>query len=474
MNRKPILILLLALLFSTLFYEQLLGLNLALFGVALSFSAVYKNRSLLKNKGWMMSNLATLIASVGMIYYGNTLSTMAVLVGILVTSGISKSHYTTVFTAYLQGFASLFVAPFKHYKSLENWVVNQEIKPTKWRQVKLSALIGVIVLVFLLLYRSANPIFEAWTNKIQFDFISIPWLIFTVFGAWLAIALLYPISLSLLRGFDEKSRLSLKDTNVNEVDFLGYSFRLSDELFLAKWTLITLNLLLFVVNLGDLNFTFNGHQLPENVTFASYLHRGVGTLIFSIVLSIAIVLVFFRGNLNFSKQSKTLKTLAFIWIIQNLLLLLAVVVKNHLYIDFYGLTYKRIGVYVYTFLTCVGLISTVIKLLQNRNNAYLFFFNGWSFFLTLTLATLVNWDGLIIRNNKSFKADIDIYYLLSLSDNSIPELKKLTPLIKNEEDKRIFEHRLNVKIYQFLENEENRTWKSWCYKPVETKKLLGE
>jgi hypothetical protein len=474
MNRKPILILVLALLFSTLFYEQLFGLNLFLFGVALSFSAVYDNRDLLRNKGWVMSNMATLIASMGLIYYGNALSIIAVMVGILVTSGLSKSHYSTVFTAYLRGFSSLFAAPFKKYNALKAWVVSQEIKPTKWRKVLLSAVIGVVVLVFLLLYRSANPIFEAWTNQINFGFIEFPWLIFTVFGAWLAFALLYPISLSLLGEFDEKSRLIISETSVTEVNFMGYNVRMSDELFLAKWTLLTLNLLLFVVNLGDLNFIFNGHQLPDNVNFASYLHRGVGTLIFSIILSIAIVLVFFRGNLNFCQHSKTLKTLALIWIVQNLILLVAVVVKNHLYIGYYGLTYKRIGVYTYTFLTCLGLISTIIKLIRNRNNGYLFFFNGWSFFFTLSFATLINWDAVIIQNNKNFKAEIDIYYLLSLSDNSIPELQKLTSFIKNEDDKMTFEHRLNQKTIDFLEYEERRTWQSWCYKRIQTRKILEE
>ena len=472
MKTKPISILLLALGFSTLFYNQNLGLNLSIFSILIAAFSAYNRPEILKNKTWISALIASQLANLSLIYYGNTLSIIAVTLSTLILAGISLNKQTSVFTALLQGGSSLLVAPFKHYSKIELWIINQEKKPAKWRKLFLTIIVGGILTVFLLLYRSSNPIFEAWTNKINLNFISFPWLMFTFWGAWISYALIQPITHQYFGQFDNKARQKIKKTEENDVSILEYKINLSDEIFLAKWTLITLNIMLLVVNIGDLNFVFNGHQLPENVSFASYLHRGVGTLIFTIVLSIALILVFFRGNLNFQENNKVLKSLALIWIFQNMVLLFAVLVKNHLYIESYGLTYKRIGVYTYTFLTALGLISTILKIVQNRENSYIFLFNGWSFFLTLMVATLINWDNMIIQNNKKFDAEIDIFYLLSLSDNSIPELQKITPLIIDSYSQTIFKRRLNNKINQFKAREIESSWQSWCYKRKQTLKEI--
>ena len=171
--------------------------------------------------------------------------------------------------------------------------------------------------------------------------------------------------------------------------------------------------------------------------------------------------------MNFFTNNKFVKVLAYIWLIQNLILLVSVGAKNAMYIDLYGLTHKRIGVYVYTFLTFIGLISTILK-----KNLFLFRMNGWSFFLVLIFSSLINWDQLIVNNNQSLKGEIDLYYMLALSDATIPSLIKMEENIKSEGKKRFFHKRLIRKIKVFQSNQAEKTWKSWTYLDSEVEKKL--
>ena len=84
------------------------------------------------------------------------------------------------------------------------------------------------------------------------------------------------------------------------------------------------------------------------------VHSGINTLIASILIAIAIILYFFRRNLNFYSENRILKHLTFIWIALNIMLIVLIAIKNQNYITSFGLTYKRIGVHIY--------ISTVLAI----------------------------------------------------------------------------------------------------------------
>ncbi len=99
-------------------------------------------------------------------------------------------------------------------------------------------------------------------------------------------------------------------------------------------------------------------ELPEEVTYTEFVHQGVNVLIISVVLAIAMVMYFFRGNLNFLSNSQRLTYAAYVWIVQNAVLMVATAVKNTEYIERFGLTHKRIGVYVYLLLTLIGACTT--------------------------------------------------------------------------------------------------------------------
>ena len=144
-------------------------------------------------------------------------------------------------------------------------------------------------------------------------------------------------------------------------------------------------------------------------------------------MAIIIILYFFRGNLNFYRGNKNLKTIAYIWIFLNMLLVINTVIKDSQYIYYFGFTYKRIGVLMYLLLTIIGLITTVIKVKDIKNFWYLFRINTVTAFTILVVSCTINWDSYITIYNLNYAQSVDFKYLINLSDNN-------TFILKNYKD----------------------------------------
>src|SRR5690606_9210762 len=62
---------------------------------------------------------------------------------------------------------------------------------------------------------------------------------------------------------------------------------------------VLLNLLILSVNITDLVFLWGGAELPEGVSYSQMVHQGVGSLIFSIILAVSVILFVFNGKAKF-------------------------------------------------------------------------------------------------------------------------------------------------------------------------------
>jgi hypothetical protein len=219
------------------------------------------------------------------------------------------------------------------------------------------------------------------------------------------------------------------------------------------------------------------------------VHQGTGTVIVSIVIAISIILFYFRGTLNFSEQSKTIKVLAYLWIAQNVFMLISTGFRNDLYIAEYGLTYKRIGVYIYLLLASIGLVTTFIKILKLKSNHFLFRSNGWLFYGVLIIACFVNWDVMITWYNIQLPKQIEKTYLVKLSDKTLPQLFALEsyPSLTKKEfvneayvsgidainygdevPPSSYEQELSRKLFHFMHRSKNGSWQSWYYEQYNT------
>ncbi len=183
---------------------------------------------------------------------------------------------------------------------------------------------------------------------------------------------------------------------------------------------------------------------------------------FSIVIAIVLILYFFRGNLNFFEHNKKIKVLTYLWIGLNVLLIAFTTYKNYGYVEALGLTYKRIGVFVYLLLTLTGLFTTFIKLANLKSFAYLARTNFATLFFLLTVSAAVPWNRLVTGYNLTNIVQPDLDYLIGLPDDNSVQLYSYVqtkPDKLSEENKK----RIGEKYDRFSKKQAEKTWQEYSF-----------
>ena len=166
--------------------------------------------------------------------------------------------------------------------------------------------------------------------------------------------------------------------------------------------------------------TYNYEQFFEvvkKINLSSDTHERVTAVIFSIIMAVGVILFYFKGGFNFDKKAKNLKKLAKIWIFLNGVLILSTIIKNSEYVSFFGLTYKRLGVYAFLILSIIGLVISFVKITKQKTNAFLFNQMIWYFYVTILLCSFVNWGNLITNYNIAVNKGVESTFLSGLNFN---------------------------------------------------------
>lgn len=474
---KKILLFLSLLAYCFLFYKQSIGINVLLFSMVIVGGIALLDRQVLKSKNWLLVAGSALLTGVSAMLYGNFLSLLGNVTALILLANLTLNPQSTLIFTFFQGSLSFLTLP---YFGLERIFDPKKNKPEVEKQVEsepynfasfLKYFIPLLILVvFFFIYRASNPVFDTFIENLNFDFISWSFVWFACLGFVLLYGFYYQEPFPSIFQKDKKALNTLGfELNPNEQGMFG---ELKKEMSAARMTFGMLNLLLMLVVVLDLNFIWSG-KLNAPMDYSKYVHQGINSSIFSILIAILVILYFFRGNLNRVSDNGMVKKLALIWIFLNTVLLALCVHKNYTYIAECGLTHKRIGVYIYIALTFVGLITTALKIIQLKSNWYLIRINFWSLFFTLVISTTINWNKLIIDYNTKYKSTVEReYYLFQLTDASLPLLKEKwekMPLSNDyystyfsviEADK-IFQRYLDLKIKQFCKDWEKSDWRSW-------------
>ena len=487
MKLKNILLFLAVIAYSCLFYNQTSGVNYLIFNLLLiSFSGVI-NPEIIKKFHWQMASSGAIISASMIIIHNSELAVFANITSLILVAGISYNPQTSLYVSALHGLVSMIVPFFSNLIQYLVDLFNPKIPKSKGLFSLKTASIYVIpltiTLIFYALYASANPVFGNLIKIPELN-ISLGLVAFTFVG-WIALSgFFYPTGNENLVEWDASkmdilTRIKLKIKRTFEMTALKLEHKKGVIM------LVMLNLLLLFFNIFDFSFILSGKKLPEGIDYSQYVHNGVNTLIFSILLAIGIILFYFRANQNFYRNNQWLIRLTYLWILQNGLLLFGIIHKNQIYINEYGLTYKRIGVYVYLLLTCAGLLTTFWKVRYIKSVWFLFRKNTLIVYIVLIVSCLVNWDKLIAQNQINEAKNIDIMYLTNLSNTVLPELQSLltnkkvnlnvqikdytqkysstngdlngsTPIISQRQ---FIENQLK----NFKENYPKKDWQSWNY-----------
>lgn len=487
MKKNDVILVIAVLAYSFLFFEQIAGINFLLFNLLLVSLLLWKDKNLIKDKNWCIIAAGSIITAVFVFIHGNTLCFISNCTSLLLLSAMSISKNSSLLLGLLYSlYSTIASVAFMVIDILERKSETKENrKNVFWQRLLLISIGFLIIIVLFFLYRESNPLFKDFTKNINLDFISLSWIRFTLLGLVILYGFFYHRNFGVLYQYDVTipNKLAHEMPVLKETSGFQKFFTTDIELKTGIILLILLNLLIVIVNALDVTYLWAGNGVPKDMNYSESVHQGVGTLIFSILIAISIILFFFRSELNFAKGNKTIKLFAILWIVQNIMMVISTIYRNYQYIDGFGLTYKRIGVYAYLLLAAFGLISTFIKIASVRSNWFLFRFNSWTFYIVLVIASAFNWDHYITNYNLAYAKNLDTEYLLNLSDANIPELllndysNKLngyasttTLTYKAQEELRAgnynypktYQNILHAKLFKFLQMQQEYGWKSWC------------
>lgn len=408
-----------ALIFSFLCYSKSLGLNLILIAIlaVILVSTAKRDRRL----PWLYA-LVYIVTALFVFLNPTGFTVFVHLMALLVFVGKSISQKSSLHLSWLLGGVSLTAASVINYlqrRDNPEQLKRLKLSPQLINRLKGGLIAGLLLVLFGMLYKSANPVFEGLIGQIDLDFISIPWLLFTGLGYLLFFHLLRPFPARELVDFDLAQRNELE--RPTELELLGQKRHLQAEHTLGSMVFLALNLLLLVFLVTDVIYLLNQSPI-SNAGYSQAVHQGVYALLFSAVCAIALILFFFRGHLNFFEGNRRIKLLTYVWIALNGVLMTFTAYKNYTYIEALGLTYKRIGVFVYLVLTLMGLATAYIKVAQLKNFTYLVRTHATIAFALLIAGAAVPWDESITRYNLNTLEKPDIQYLIGLGEANSEQL----------------------------------------------------
>ncbi len=469
--------------YTFLFYEQTAGLNFFIFSVLLVALSAALNKESIRKLTWQVSAVGTLLSGFGVFYLGTGLAVRANLVSLLLLSAFSFNASSSLFVSLINAlFSFLSAVPYIIIRAVSAKHNADSEGANRFKRAILFMYPLFAAFVFFLLYRASNPLFANVTNLINFDFISMEFILFTLSGFVLMSAFFYHQIIKRFSEADSRNSdiLSVVSEEDHRNSWMAKVISQPSELFTGISFFALLNLLLLSVNGIDTWYLYILQQLPADLSLSEYLHDGTNALIFSIVLAIGIIVFYFRGRLNFIENNKVIKALAYLWIAQNIFLIITIAKRNWFYVSNFGLTQKRIGVYVFLALCIIGLVTTFIKVYKVKSTWFLFRKNTWVWYGVLVAACLVNWDWIIADHNLNLAMEkgepADGVYLSRLSYGSLAVLYKYYAADKKPGTGSLFDKWMVLQMqrkYAALTREvSNADWQSACLLKIKAQREI--
>jgi hypothetical protein len=406
---------LLILTYDLLFWHHSLGINLLIFFVTLAIGLVILFP-------WMKTNRTAMILLTGavgaavLVTVNNTAVSIFTAVSMIIIA-IPFCHHVLFRSApYALAYSSvqLLKSPKILWNGFRKFTSGSRGWEKMFRRVRVVFFPILVAFLFLIIYTIGDPQFlEVLQKPIDciFDFLDwlfgfffIDHLLFVFFASLLMIGIVYRSEPSLILEIEQKHSDFLhvnEETEPVKSDPLLSAIvppilnpylplvsatSVKTEYQRGLITLILINLLLLCVNLVDIakvwvesyEEVLDASGWKSNASLRSQaVHESTDALIISIFMAMAVLLFIFRGNINFIKNNKLIRHLAYFWIVQNILLATTVAIRNWLYIDDCGLTLKRIGVFSFVLATIAGLVTFYFKIAWKMSAFYLVRINSW-------------------------------------------------------------------------------------------------
>jgi len=325
-----------------------------------------------------------------------------------------------------------------------------------------------LTVVFVMLFKSANPLLGGMLAKINLAsllaHLSMSRIVFWVITLGMTWGLLRP-------------RMSLQSSAKQKkqgTDPWGDLF--SEHSILLS--LIIFNSLFLGQNVTDLMFLWGGAALPEGMTFADYAHRGAYPLIITALLAAAFVLIALRES-SPARQNYWLRGLIYLWVGQNIILVLSAILRTLTYIDTYALTLLRLSALIWMVIVATGLVLIIIRMARNTSTTWLINTNLVTLLTVLYVCVFLDLSGAVANYNVRHAREvtghgvtIDVAYLVDLGPSAIPALLWIRQQDLSETKRSDLDQRLAVLTAQLHRRQSD--WRGWTYRNYRIAKQLEE
>lgn len=451
--KKQFLIFISTVLFAVLFYNQEVGVNLSIFALILLGFNIYQNPDLLKDKKALLLASCVILSSLSNAWLLTFTTFISVIISLFVFRYYSVNPKLKLLSqAFIN--ASNWFATIVQIFQVDDWFQYDKSKPQNTFSKIFSYFIlpFLILSVFFVIYVVSSDTLSNWYNRYELD-VNLALLIIVIsLGFYFSFVFWNAKIYNVFKVLDRSLRLDFTNQDKKQLkptfEFLEIDFEKRSGVI----TLVCLNCMLFVfiIIFNVEHFETTSQQLSE---YSSRIHSQINSLIGSIVLAMMVILFYFKGALNFIQNNKMLLLLSKIWLGLNGVLVISAAIQNSVYIDALGLTYKRLGVYLFLILCIVGLFYSYQKIKLQKTNFYLIDKMTWAVFYSLVGCSLFNWGSIVTRYNLQ-KTNIDFYYLensLRGNEKVLLDFYESNPEFYNDEiKKRVY---YNKEMIPFLSSQ---------------------
>ncbi|HSM43174.1 MAG TPA: DUF4173 domain-containing protein, partial [Afifellaceae bacterium] len=322
--------------------------------------------------------------------------------------------------------------------------------------------------VFVGLFAAANPLIESWLSRIDpeqvLSDIDLPRIGFWLLAASVAWPFIHvrarPFAMAGLTSAQVK-----RDRPAEQPDHL-----FSPAAILRA--LIVFNALFAVQTALDVVYLWGGIELPGGMTYAEYAHRGAYPLIVTALLAAAFVLAAMRAGSR-SERVPAIRVLVYLWVGQNVLLVISAMLRLDLYVEVYSLTMLRVAAFVWMLLVAFGLALIVARIALNRSSRWLVSLNAAALAATLYVCSFINFPYVIASYNVAHSyeltgrgTNLDLDYLLKLGPHAIPAFDPLLAAHPDILHRKKPEHSFAVRVYRYnglmqLHRKRMSDWRGW-------------
>ena len=408
-----------------LFWSQRIGLSTVLFAVAVFVASGLANLGGFERRRTAMAAIVLLAGLVPAFEELNVLSLLFVIVSVSISVAMLTNPGFSGITDSFRALLDLFlIGPFR--------IVGDVVRMTNVRAISTGFALWLVPLVFgaafVLLFAFANPLIARWISLLNpKDATSQINLARTLFWAFL-LSTIWPFIHVRWRGWRLPARVTPQMVSDNAEPASDAPTIFGADAILRA--LILFNVLFAVQTVLDLVYLWGNTKLPDGISYGDYAHRGAYPLIVTALLAAGFVLAAMRPG-GAAQKSAIIRPLVYLWVGQNVMLVISSMLRLYRYIEVYLLTGWRIAALVWMLLIAIGLLLVVTRIILEQPNGWLVRMNLISLTATLYLCSLINFDAMIADYNVTHAKEasgkgvnLDTYYLSQLGPQVLPALDR--------------------------------------------------